>query len=124
MSDGCLIEGCGRRQRARQMCEMHYGQAKRAGLGELRRKMPERASGRKLDAQQGINSNCVDCWEKPYAGGMRCLPCFQARCDARAGTHSVVQRPGTAGYAAGCRCRGCREAAALRQRELRAERAA
>jgi len=84
MTDVCVHVMCEKPKRARGLCDMHYGRLKRAGLGELRRESPKRATGVRLDAQLGQNSNCVDCGQKPYGGGMRCLPCFQVRCDIRA----------------------------------------
>jgi hypothetical protein len=90
MFDRCLREGCERSQRARQLCDMHYTQLKRAGLSPLKKKQPKRASGRQLDAQLGQNSNCVDCGERPLFGGMRCLPCFQVRCAERSDREARV----------------------------------
>jgi hypothetical protein len=75
----CVHVGCDRPQRARTLCEKHYGQLKRAGLGPLMRQPPRQAQGVQLDAQLGQNSNCVDCGQKPWHGGMRCWDCFKAR---------------------------------------------
>jgi hypothetical protein len=36
-----------------------------------------------LLAQKGENRCCVDCGDRPWGGGMRCLPCFQRRCKER-----------------------------------------
>jgi hypothetical protein len=117
MTDVCVHIGCERPQRARTLCEMHYGRLKRAGLGTLHRKQPRQAQGIQLDAQLGQNSNCVDCGAKPFGGGMRCLRCFQVRCDARAelrrslpSVHEcTVHRPSMYCYkACQCRCSGCR----------------
>jgi hypothetical protein len=84
MTDTCVHMMCDRPQRARRLCERHYMQLKRAGLGELERKQPRRAQGIQLDAQLGQNSNCVNCGRKPWGGGMRCWPCFKGRVAERA----------------------------------------
>jgi len=119
MTDVCVHVMCERPRRARGLCEMHYGRLKRAGLGELRRSKAGRPSGVKLDAQQGINRNCVDCGQQPYGGGMRCLPCFQLRCDMRAAqlrktseVHTCVKHDPSPGCYVRCQCRcaGCRAA--------------
>lgn len=111
MTDTCVHVGCDRLQRARRLCPMHYQQLKRQGLGDLQRKQPRKATGVVLDAQLGQNSNCVDCGQKPWSGGMRCWACFKRQCDYRAGSHTVDTPPGVSGYSAGCRCRVCRTAA-------------
>jgi hypothetical protein len=85
MTDVCVHVGCERRKRARQLCEMHYQQLKRDGLGQLRRTKPKQATGVQLDAQLGQNTNCVDCGRAPWHGGMRCWDCFKARIVAREG---------------------------------------
>jgi hypothetical protein len=79
----CELDGCDRPLRARGLCEMHYQKEKRAGLGELQRAKPRRAEGVELLAQKGENRCCVDCGDRPWGGGMRCLPCFQRRCKER-----------------------------------------
>jgi hypothetical protein len=124
MADVCEKDGCERPQRARQLCEMHYMQLKRAGLGPLRRKQPRQAEGLKRDCQLGQNFNCVDCGQKPYGGGMRCLTCFQVRCEERAeksahacGKHAA----GTSCYSmCKCRCGECRDAIKMYARQRRA----
>jgi hypothetical protein len=115
----CVHVACDRPQRARTLCEMHYGQLKRSGLGPLQRQQPRQAKGVRLDAQLGQNSNCVDCGAKPFGGGMRCWEHFKARCDERAGTHLSSATPSAAGYASGCRCAGCRRGAALARSKAR-----
>jgi len=82
-SERCVHVGCGSKQRSRRLCERHYQQLKRSGLGPLQRKQPARASGVQLWAQEGRNPDCVDCGDRPLFGGLRCLPCFQLRCDER-----------------------------------------
>jgi hypothetical protein len=80
----CVHVGCVKPQRARRLCDMHYGRLKRAGLGELQRTPARRAQGVQLDAQLGQNSNCVGCGQKPWSGGMRCWACFKKRVAERA----------------------------------------
>jgi hypothetical protein len=63
-------------------------------------------------ARAGINRTCVDCGDRPWGGGMRCLDCFQARCDRNAGTEHLCVRhpPGASCYQiCRCRCGECRE---------------
>jgi hypothetical protein len=79
----CGQAGCARAVRARGLCEMHYGRLKRAGLGELHRAAPRQPSLLERLAQEGRNRQCVDCGDLPLFGGMRCLDCFQVRCDER-----------------------------------------
>ena len=71
-------------------------------------------------ARLGVNQFCVDCARRPFGGGMRCLPCFQARARAKAGDHIVAEPPSNGTYAGGCRCRECRKAQAAYQRRRRA----
>ena len=122
MTDVCVHIGCDRTQRARRLCEMHYQQLKRNGLGELKRKPPRVAKGVQLDAQLGQNTNCVDCGDKPFSGGMRCWACFKARCDRNAGTeHLCTRHPaGPSCYQiCRCRCGECRAEVAKARREHR-----
>jgi hypothetical protein len=83
MTDLCVHLQCDRVSRARGLCEKHYGQLKRAGLGPLMRKEPARPSGLQGLCQLGQNRSCVDCGDSPWGGGMRCLPCFQRRVEVR-----------------------------------------
>lgn len=127
MSEACSQDGCDRTKRSRGLCDKHYAKVKRAGLGELRKAQPKRATGRKLDCQLGQNFNCVDCGEPPLFGGMRCLPCFQSRCSSRMleGHHCLKHSPGVGCYAMClCRCVSCRAEVARVQRERRALRKA
>jgi hypothetical protein len=80
----CVHIGCDRPQRARRLCEAHYAKLKRSGLGPVQRKQPEKPTGLKAMAQAGLNRSCVDCRAKPWAGGMRCWPCFKGRVAERA----------------------------------------
>jgi hypothetical protein len=89
----CELDGCDRPSRARGLCEMHYQKEKRAGLGELKRAKPKLAEGVELLAQKGENRCCVDCGDRPWGGGMRCLPCFQQRCRDR---QEMLEREGAA----------------------------
>jgi hypothetical protein len=79
----CAHVACDRSTRARGLCEMHYGQLKRAGLPPAVRRQPRQASGLQLDCQLGRNTRCVDCGDLPFGGGMRCLTCFQHRVSVR-----------------------------------------
>jgi hypothetical protein len=137
MTETCVHALCERPQRARRLCEMHYGRLKRAGLGELQRTPPRRADGVRLDAQLGQNSNCVNCGAKPWGGGMRCWTCFKVRVDERAVEVSRSVRtdvpvrsgfahecrkhqPGVACYVkCRCRCSQCQDAKARYVRERR-----
>ena len=114
----CEAEGCGRVQRARHLCEMHYGQLKRAGLGTLQRQKPRPPTALERDCQLGLNGSCVDCGDVPFGGGMRCLWCFQVRCDrrqvdllAQGGPHYCLRHePSLRCYKdCECRCDRCRE---------------
>jgi hypothetical protein len=109
----CVHVACDRPQRARTLCEMHYGQLKRSGLGPLIRQPPRQAKGVQLRAQLGENTACVDCGAVPWGGGMRCWDHFKARCDQRLEVHVARAEPSAAGYGQGCRCAGCRRGAAL-----------
>ena len=71
-------------------------------------------------ARVGRNSRCVDCSAAPLFGGLRCLSCFQLRARVRAGEHVGSERPSLSTYAAGCRCRHCKQASADYQRARRA----
>jgi hypothetical protein len=121
MTETCVHVACDRPQRARTLCEMHYQQLKRSGLGELQRKKPRQADGLKRDAQLGQNRCCVNCGDRPFGGGMRCLPCFQKRVDEKAGEHTLEVPPGLTAYKYGCRCRRCRIASAKSQQRRRAK---
>jgi hypothetical protein len=122
---GCEVDGCERPHRARGVCEMHYGRLKRGGLGELQRRQPRQATGLQLDCQLGQNHNCVDCGAvRPFGGGMRCLPCFQVRCEERAarlGHACLKHAAGASCYKmCQCRCGECRDAIAMYARQRRA----
>jgi hypothetical protein len=113
----CAHVACDRSTRARGLCEMHYGQLKRAGLPPAVRRQPRQASGLQLDCQLGRNTRCVDCGDLPFGGGMRCLTCFQQRVKVRLdeeGTHECGkhQQSSTCYRACRCRCGGCRRAVA------------
>ena len=112
MTATCVHVACDRPQRARTLCEMHYGRLKRAGLPTLMRTPPRQATGLQLDCQLGRNESCVDCGDTPYGGGMRCIGCFQKRVDEKSGTHTSLLPTGVQAYQEGCRCRRCRIAAA------------
>jgi hypothetical protein len=119
MTATCVHVACDRPQRARTLCEMHYQQLKRSGLGPLKRVQPRQARGLQLDCQLGQNTECVDCGDSPYGGGMRCVPCFQKRVDEKAGSHTMEVPPGLTAYKYGCRCRRCRVASARDQQQRR-----
>jgi hypothetical protein len=74
-----------------------------------------------IDAQLMQNTNCADCGQKPYAGGIRCWSCFKKRVDSRAahGDHEGDDRPSPAGYKRGCRCRGCTNASSNARKRQR-----
>ena len=124
MTDTCVHVGCDRPQRARTLCQMHYQQLKRSGLPTYIRKQPRQAKGLQLDCQLGRNRSCVDCGDEPFGGGMRCLTCFQKRCDERQGTHMSDREPGVSAYTDGCRCRRCTIAASKARKEQRHRKAA
>jgi hypothetical protein len=75
-------------------------------------------------ARDGVNTVCVDCGDRPYAGGMRCLSCFQARVHEKRGEHMFGEPASNATYGRGCRCRPCRDAAAADTRQRRARKKA
>jgi hypothetical protein len=109
----CGEEGCDRQSRSRGMCAFHYKRAQRAGLGKLVRSKPREHTPLEIVCQQGKNPACVDCGVPPLFGGMRCLACFQRRCEANAGTdHLCVKHPpGASCYQlCRCRCEDCRAA--------------
>jgi hypothetical protein len=117
----CVHVACDRPQRARTLCEMHYGQLKRSGLGPLIRQPPRQAKGVQLRAQLGENTACVDCGAVPWGGGMRCWDHFKERVRnresevARTSTPHVCTRhePSVTCYTMDrCRCHGCRQAKA------------
>jgi hypothetical protein len=120
----CAHVACDRSTRARGLCEMHYGQLKRAGLPPAVRRQPRQASGLQLDCQLGRNTRCVDCGDLPFGGGMRCLTCFQHRVSVRLDTETahecVAHMPSTNCYrTCRCRCRECREAVTEQKQRAR-----
>lgn len=73
-------------------------------------------------AQAGLNRACVDCGDLPFAGGMRCLPCFQHRVDTRLSEgHGCLEHgPSMVCYVScRCRCAACRKESARVKRESR-----
>jgi hypothetical protein len=74
---------CDRPPAARGMCNSHYLKAKRAGLEPVERAKPLLRSDVEELARTGENAACVDCDGIPMFGGLRCLPCFQVRCEQR-----------------------------------------
>jgi hypothetical protein len=106
---------CERPAAARLLCSSHYKQEFRAGrLEPTGRVKPKKAEGLQLLVQQGLNRSCVDCGDRPFGGGMRCLDCFNVRCQSKADSvpHQFPD-PATYGtYVKGCRCRDCRAASA------------
>lgn len=70
-------------------------------------------------AREGLNRSCVECGTYPFGGGLRCLPCFQARARQNAGEHTSSEPVSYATYAMGCRCRGCKKASAAYTRRRR-----
>jgi hypothetical protein len=80
----CSEEGCFRAVVTRDMCNAHYLRRKRAGtLGPLEVRKPRKPTTLERLAQEGRNLECVDCGGVTLLGGMRCLPCFQVRCEQR-----------------------------------------
>jgi len=118
----CVHVACDRPQRARTLCERHYAQLKRSGLGPLQRKKPSKAEGLQLWAQEGTNRECVECGEAPLFGGMRCLTCFQVRADWKRQTvpHRFPEPPSYSSYKRGCKCRECQDYCAAYTRGRRA----
>ena len=72
-------------------------------------------------ARAGENRRCIVCADLPFGGGLRCLPCFQARARENAGEHRASERPSYATYASGCRCRACKRESAEYTRRRRAQ---
>lgn len=67
-------------------------------------------------SRAGTNMRCSDCGDTPYAGGMRCLPCFRSRCESKlaeahkCGSHEA----GVTCYRlCRCRCAACRKHVAV-----------
>jgi hypothetical protein len=74
-------------------------------------------------ARQGLNRSCVDCFQKPLHGGLRCLPCYQEVATPLVRTESVTSfRHGTEHGAARHRKRGEAPCSACQEAERRASR--
>ena len=116
MYDECVNMLCDNRAKKRGLCSVHYGRMMYGRVG------PQTT----LDelCRAGLNGECVDCGDRPFGGGRRCLECFQRRAMSARGEHVGSGPPSNAGYSNGCRCRDCKVAAADYQRERRARRKA
>jgi hypothetical protein len=113
---------CDRIASARGMCNQHYELERKHGdLTDQPRLRPQKAEGVHALAQKGQNEACVDCQAEPLFGGMRCLDCFQARCDRirHATPHQFAEPPSYGCYNRGCRCRECRMFSAKVKRRAR-----
>jgi hypothetical protein len=122
----CGEEGCDRQSRSRGLCAFHYKRAQRAGLGKLVRSKPREHTPLEIVCQQGKNPACVDCGVPPLFGGMRCLDCFQRRCEAVRQTvpHMFDLPSSYSTYSKGCRCRECTDHAAAAKARNRRRKAA
>jgi hypothetical protein len=118
---------CDRVASARGLCSRHYDILRNnTRLEEQPRLRPQKAEGVHALAQKGENRECVDCGDVPLFGGMRCLDCFQTRCDQRRHTtpHEFAEPPSYGCYVKGCRCSECRRFSAIVKRRARAKAAA
>jgi len=119
---------CDSRATARGLCNRHYLQAKKHNFDGVHRAEPTVRTKVEEWARAGENPACVDCGDLPLFGGMRCLDCFQSRCDRRKESepHQYAEPPSYGCYVKGCRCRECRAASATvkRRNRLKAKAAA
>jgi hypothetical protein len=76
-------ELCDKPPSARGLCNKHYLAAKREGLKPAERRKRYKPSEVEEWARAGRNPDCIDCGDRPLFGGLRCLPCFQVRCEER-----------------------------------------
>jgi hypothetical protein len=74
---------CDKPPSARGLCNKHYLAAKREGLKPAERRKRYKPSEVEEWARAGRNPDCIDCGDRPLFGGLRCLPCFQVRCEER-----------------------------------------
>jgi hypothetical protein len=114
---------CDRQIAARGLCNRHYLQARKHGFEGVHHAGPVQRSQVEEMARTGSNPECVDCADVPLFGGLRCLECFQLRCDKRrhATPHKFVDPPSYGGYVKGCRCGECRSFSAYAKRRERAK---
>ncbi len=115
---------CDRRASARGLCARHYDVLRNNTQLEAQPRLrPQKTEGVAALAQKGENRECVDCGDLPLFGGMRCLDCFQTRCDQRrnATPHEFVDPPSYGCYNRGCRCSECRRYSATVKRRARAK---
>ena len=76
-------ELCDKPPAARGLCNKHYLAAKKEGLEPAERRKRYKPSEVEEWARAGRNPDCIDCGDRPLFGGLRCLPCFQVRCEER-----------------------------------------
>ena len=123
----CVHLECDRPARIRGLCERHYDSLrKRAKRLQAGMSGEQRLTLRQL-CNAGLNQACVDCGDAPLFGGLRCLDCFQIRCDSRKGSDEhlfTAKVPSMTTYRDGCRCAECREISARYQRHYRSRVAA
>ena len=81
----CAHRRCELEARTRGLCARHYKSLMRQQDPPRLRRPPKEKSLVEERAADGANTACVDCWEPPLYGGMRCLPCFQTRAAERSG---------------------------------------
>lgn len=124
----CAHLRCDLEARSRGLCPTHYKRLMRRDDPVRLRQHPaaREKSAAEARAADGVNQRCVSCGAPPLFGGMRCLPCFQARCEARReapGGHVCRHHaPSVNCYLrCACRCPGCRTAKAQDRRRRAAE---
>jgi hypothetical protein len=118
---------CDGQIRARGLCNRHYLRARQNGFDDVEYAEPVQRTKVEEWARAGENPACIDCGDKPLFGGLRCLDCFQVRCERRqesAPKHKFVDAPSHWGYNRGCRCRDCMDATLVVKRRNRAKTAA
>jgi hypothetical protein len=122
----CAHLRCELEARSRNLCPTHYKRLMRTEDPVRLRMTPDerRQSDVEIRAADGVNDRCVGCGASPLFGGMRCLPCFQARCEARRqapGGHVCRDHdPSVKCYLrCACRCAACRSAKSGYARSLR-----
>ena len=121
----CAHLQCEEASRTRGLCATHYKRLMRDTRPELIRQPLKVPDSLQRSCQEGTNRTCVDCGERPYGGGMRCLTCFQNRVEDRrasepqhdCGRHRQSR---TCYRTCKCRCRGCQAFSAEAKRVVRA----
>jgi hypothetical protein len=117
---------CDGQIRARGLCNRHYLRARQNGFDGVEYAEPVQRTKVEEWARAGENPACIDCEDVPLFGGLRCLECFQVRCDRRRNStpHDFIDPPSYGCYVRGCRCSECRRFSARIKQRNRAKTAA